>query len=119
MIKKLLAGLGIGICAAVFIVLLYQTPFILGRWGNKIEATVGTEYKDIKREQFENSKSYVHGKIDDLQRYKRELERAADPVERQAIVINIQDEFSNFDESKIDNDNLREFLNDIRNGVIE
>lgn len=119
MLKKIVSGIGVAICLVAIVFCLYKAPFILGEWINKVEATVGSEYKDIKREQFENSKSYVHGKIDDLQRYKRELERTTDPVERQAIVINIQDDFSNFDESKIDNNNLKEFLIDIRNGVIK
>lgn len=117
--KKVLIGLTMiaGIVVGMFV--LYQAPFVLGKWGNKIEAAVGTEYKNVKREQFENTKSYVHGKVEDLQRYKRELERTSDKVERQAIIINIQDEFAAFDESKIDNKNLKTFLKEIRNGEIE
>ncbi|MGL4573060.1 MAG: hypothetical protein ACRCVJ_18615 [Clostridium sp.] len=98
---------------------IYKLPFVLGSWGNKVEEQVGTEYKNIKREQFESTKSYVHGKVEDLQRYKRELDKTKDIIERSALIIHIQDEFASFDESKINNQNLREFLNDIRNGVIE
>lgn len=117
--SKVLKVLGSVALVGVIGVGIYLSPFILGKWGNKVESVVGTEYKNVKREQFESTKSYVHGKTEDLQRYKRELEKTKDSVERQALIINIQDEFAAFDESKIDNDNLRNFLNDIRNGNIE
>lgn len=97
---------------------IFLAPFVIGKWSNKVESVVGTEYKNIKREQFENSKSYVHGKIEDLQRYKRELERTKDKDEKLAIINHIQDEFATFDINKIDNLNLKSFLNDIMNGGI-
>lgn len=114
--KKVLIGI---LTVAVIGIGTYLLPFALGKWGNQVEKTIGTEYKDIKREQFESTKSYIHGKVEDLQRYKRELEGTADAIERKTLIISIQDEFASFDESKIDNSNLRIFLNDIRNGVIE
>lgn len=117
--SKILKTVGIVGLIAIGGFSIYKLPFWLGSWGNKIETTVGTEYKNIKREQFEESKSYVHGKIEDLQRYKRELETTKDPVERQALITHIQDEFAAFDMGKIDNLNLKSFLNDIMNGEIE
>lgn len=112
MVKKVL--LGVLIAGGVFIL-----PFAIGKWSNKVESTVGTEYKNIKREQFEESKSYVHGKIEDLQRYKRELERTEEEDERRALIVHIQDEFAAFDIDKIDNRNLRSFLVNIMNGGVK
>lgn len=112
MVKKVL--LGVLIAAGIF-----SAPFIIGKWGNKVESVVGTEYKNIKREQFEESKSYVHGKIEDLQRYKRELEKTEDEIERTALINHIQDEFAAFDIGKIDNAKLRSFLNSVMSGGIK
>ncbi|MEG2289580.1 MAG: hypothetical protein RSC24_06395 [Clostridium sp.] len=117
--SKVLRTIGLIGAIAIGVFGVYKLPFVLGKWSNKVESTVGTEYKNIKREQFEESKSYVHGKIEDLQRYKRELDKAEDEVERQALIMHIQDEFATFDPNKIDNKNLKDFLNDIMNGVIE
>lgn len=118
MIKKMLIGLGLIICIGTAGFTLYKLPFVLGHWQNKVDLEIGLESKNVQREKFKNNQTYIEGKTNDLQRYKRELERTEDKTSRQAIIINIQDEFSDFDETKMENSNLRQFLKDIRNGNI-
>lgn len=110
MIKKVMLGFGCFAAAGAALFILYKTPFIFGKWNNEVIKEVGTEYKDIKREQFEHSKSYVEGMIKDLQKIKREYDQTEDNTERKALMIYVQDQFSNFNEEYIENDNLREFL---------
>jgi len=69
--------------------------------------------EDIRREIFENTKSYVHGKIQELAKYKHEYD-AADAEGKQAIEALIRSQFAEFDEQKIDALSLRTFLTRIR-----
>ena len=80
--------------------------------------TIGKEMVQTQREIYEESKSYVKGVSDDLARFKYELIKTEDPVEREAIIETIIDRFSDFDVSKLDNPDLQKFLNDVRNGEI-
>lgn len=65
---------------------------------------------------FKNSTSHVEGKIDDLSDYKLQIEKTDSVVEKAAIAETIVRQFSNFDDSKIQDDDLRQFLKDCRNG---
>lgn len=100
----------------IMLILLFGILFGFGKVGNMLEKTIGVEYKNIKREQFENSDAYVHGSIDDLAKYKREYDNAETKEDKQAILNAIDDMFAEFDESKIDNSTLRRFLEDVREG---
>lgn len=93
--------------------------FTIGKIGNLYEKVIGTEYQNVKTEQFNSSKAFVNDKIQSLQKFKREYDKADNLEDKIIIGQHIQDEFSNFDETKIKNNNLRDFLEDIRNGVIE
>lgn len=68
----------------------------------------------IKREVFEQTKSYVHGKIQDLSKYYKEYKDADNQEDMDAIASIIQMQFAEFDEAKIDNRKLRAFLTNIR-----
>lgn len=91
--------------------------FFTGKMDNMFLATIGKERANIKREVFKESKSYVEGMIEDLSNYKREFERTDDMDEKEQIANMIDAEFSNFDINKIENQNLYNFLLDIRNGA--
>lgn len=65
---------------------------------------------------FKNSTSHVEGKIDDLSDYKLQIEKTDSAVEKAAIAETVVRQFSNFDDSKIQDDDLRQFLKDCRNG---
>lgn len=81
--------------------------------------TVGTDVNSSETDQWHNSKGYVDGMIQDLSKEKLELEQSKDSTAKQAIVNHINEEFSNFNEKKIKNDDLRQFLIDCRNGNIK
>lgn len=66
---------------------------------------------------FKQSIAYNEGKLDDLAKYRLEFLQTEDPVERKAIQEYVNSTFANFDESKIENKELRDFLRDCRNGV--
>lgn len=65
---------------------------------------------------FKQSVTYNEGMLDDLAKYKYELESAEDDVEKSAIAQLVNSRFANFDESKIENESLKNFLRDCRNG---
>ena len=81
--------------------------------------TVGIAYEkhmtNSKREIFENSVTYVDGMISDLADYKYQFQKS-DDVGKAAIADLVNSKFANFDESKIEDDSLRDFLKDCRNG---
>ena len=58
----------------------------------------------------EQSKSYVHGKIQDLAKYKREYEQCDDTECRQAIEGLIRSQFAEFDGAAITVPALYDFL---------
>lgn len=65
---------------------------------------------------FKQSVTYNEGMLDDLAKYKYELESTEDEVEKSAIARLVNSRFANFDESKIENESLKNFLRDCRNG---
>lgn len=72
--------------------------------------------KNVDREIFKQSATYNEGKLDDLAKYRLEMSQTDDPVERAAIQEYVVSVYANYDESKIENRDLREFLKDCRNG---
>ncbi len=65
------------------------------------------------------SLTYNEGVLDDLAKYKLEMIRSEDEVEKKAIANMVVDRFANYDESKIETEDLRKFLKDCRNLDIE
>ena len=65
--------------------------------------------ENIRREVFENTKSYTHGKAQDLAKYFEEYSKA-DANEKESIRQLILMNFAQFDETKITNNKLRSFL---------
>lgn len=92
----------------------YFLSFALGKWSNKVDKVIGTESASIQREKFKENKSYVEGMINDLNKYKREYEKALED-EKEGVLNYIDSEFANFDETLIENQTLYNFLMDVRN----
>lgn len=65
---------------------------------------------------FKQSVTYNEGMLDDLAKYRFQMETAEDDVEKAAIAQIVNNRFANFDESKIESYDLRKFLEDCRNG---
>jgi hypothetical protein len=70
-------------------------------------------HENIRREVFENTQSYTHGKIQDLAKYYREYQ-AGDGAEQATIRAVVQAQFARFDESKVEQPKLRSFLTEMR-----
>lgn len=65
---------------------------------------------------FKQSITYNEGMLDDLAKYRFQMEKAMDDVEKAAIAQLVNSRFANFDESKIESYDLRRFLEDCRDG---
>lgn len=108
-------GLKFIVLGFVALVVILGLVFGLGKFGNFYESTIGKENIDIKRENFEHSKSYIHSKLEDLSTYKREYLRAKTDEEKEQIRNFVLDEFATFDTRYIDNPDLYNFLLEMQN----
>jgi len=100
-----------GVVVGLFVILLVGVGikfFALG-W----EKFWAPKEQSIKRQVFEETKSYVHGKIQDLSRYYEQYQKG-DSKEKEAIKSVIRMQFSDFDATKINNYKLRRFLETVR-----
>jgi len=70
--------------------------------------------ENIKREVFENTKSYVHGVIQDLGKYYEEYQKAETMDDKEVIASVIKMRFAEFDSSKIKSSPLRQFFINVR-----
>ncbi len=111
-------GIGkmIGIGVSVFVALMI-IGFIFQTVGLGFYGYFAPKYEEVRRNTFEETKSYVQGKIQDLAKRFDEWSRADkvnDTDSRTAIEELIKMEFADFDETNIRNNKLREFLIKIR-----
>lgn len=74
----------------------------------------GPKKENIRREIFENTKSYSHGKQMDLARYYEEYQKAESEKDKELIANLIKMQFGSFDDSQITNNQLKQFLITIR-----
>lgn len=114
--KERLEELGV---VAWLLIVAVVAMFIFGGASLAYKQTLGKAHKDVDREIFEYNKSHVHAMIEDLSKYKLELARTDDEVERKAIIGFISENYATFDSGLIENDSLRYFLNDVMEGRIE
>jgi hypothetical protein len=98
------------------IVLIVGIVFGGGFLGLKYKQTFCVANKDVDRQIFKQSATYNEGKLDDLAKYKLEMAKAEDDVERAAIAELVNSVYANYDESKIENNDLKDFLDDCRDG---
>lgn len=91
-------------------IVLTAIGFYGGFIGNFYDSTVEKQQLDIQRSNFEHSKSYIDGKIDDLAKYKREYDRASTKDEKEQVKNYILSDFANFNSNDIQNPDLRNFL---------
>jgi len=111
---KMITGIVLGI-VLIFIVLV-GVGFASGWFSNQYDQTIEKKHNDIERENFKHSKSYVEGAISDLNKQFLQYNQSKDPQEKKAIAAYTASQFANFDETLIDNSDLRQFLIDARNG---
>lgn len=99
--------------AAVFvglIVLLFNLELLGLGWTRFFSP----KRQNIQREVFEETKSYVHGKIQDLAKYYDEYQKSDSPDDKEAIQTVIKSQFAEFDAEKINSSQLRTFLVNMR-----
>ena len=72
------------------------------------------EYANVQREVFENTQSYVESKRQDLVNYRLQYLQAKNDTDRAAIKTTIVMMYANFDESKLQQPELREFLKQMK-----
>lgn len=106
--KLKIAGMSIGGLAAFFAII-----FIFGLAGLGYYKFFAPKKENIRREVFEQTQSYVHGKIQDLAKYYEEYNKA-EPEDRESIRQLIILRFAEFDESKIRSLKLKAFLISMR-----
>lgn len=71
------------------------------------------KYAKVQRNVFENTPSYVQGKIQDLSNYKLQYEQTADTNNKSAIRAVIRSQFANFNTADCP-DELKPFLQEQR-----
>lgn len=72
------------------------------------------KHAEVDRKIFEETKSYVHGKTQDLSKYFKEYQAAEDLASKGVIQEVVSIQFSDFDASNIKNKSLRNFLINMR-----
>lgn len=108
--KKKLRVLGILIGVLVG---MFAFVFVLGLFSLGYYKFFAPKEENIRREVFEQTQSYVHGKIQDLAKYQNEY-NDADTDEKEVIRQLIIVRFAEFDETKIKPITLRSFLISMR-----
>lgn len=110
MVKKIIIGLFSAISIFVMLIALAFGANVLDL---KFMEFFGVRRENVRREIFEETKSYTHGKIQDLAKYYDE-HRKAGPEDRAAIESVVKMHFANFDVEKIQNYQLKQFLVSVR-----
>ena len=70
----------------------------------------------VRREVFENTESYVAGVATDIAKSRREYLMSEDDAEKRIIANYVFVQYANFEPSKLQNHELRNFLRDVQNG---
>jgi hypothetical protein len=99
---------------ALGILILLIVLFVLESIGIEWTKYFSIKRKNADREVFEQTKSYVHSKIQDLAKYYKEYTQAVNQDEKDALASVIQIQFAEFDADKISNKKLKAFLVNIR-----
>ena len=81
--------------------------------------TVGVAQKDADYNKFKNSKPHIESMVRELSDLRLEFIKTDDPIIKKAIAETVVSRCANFDIYDIEDVNLRDFLNDCRNGDID
>lgn len=95
------------------IILFFATIFGLQYFDLLSFSFFAPKYAKVQRNVFENTPSYVQGKIQDLSNYKLQYDQDTSLANKQAIKSVIQLQFSNFDIDQCP-DGLMSFLQETR-----
>lgn len=98
-----------GASAAAVFVALYVLCFGLTWLGIEWRGFFGPKRQAVERQIFEQTPSYIHGKIQDLTRYRHQYMTATDDAARAAIASTVRLQFAQFDVASLPQAELREF----------
>ena len=98
------------------IIIVLILVFVGGGASLLYKTTVERQEINIARENFEQSKSRLHGLADDLAKYKYELATEENAIARKAMIEMIIDRTSSLNVNDLENPSLRQFVKDVRNG---
>lgn len=94
------------------LVVLIVLAFALELGGLQWAKFFGPRRENVRRQVYEETKSYNEGKEQDLLRYHHEW-MTADEEERKALEFTIRHQFADYDETKLSSE-LRDFLRDVK-----
>lgn len=103
----------------VAILILFVLPLGLGLYGNLYNSIIGTGKANIDRNIQKNSKSYTEGTVNDLVRYKAEYDKSKDQKVKESIIDEVLITAGNFDTTRIENANLKRWVESILDGSID
>ena len=98
-------GVFVGFLALIFILELFR----LGMF-----KFFAPKKENIRREVFENTKSYTHGLVQDLSKYWNEYRKAESQDDKNAIKGIVRVRFAEFDIDKLNSPQLKQFLINMR-----
>lgn len=84
--------------------------FYTGYIQNFYDATVTKQHMNIERTNYEQSASYVQGKIDELSKDYAEYNQTADPTAKTALLTTVRTSMASFDINNITDPALQNFL---------
>lgn len=94
---------------------LVGLSFALGWTDVLYTKTVGKAKENANREVFEQTQSYVEGKRQEIIKLHHEWMQATSDVDKKSIESVVRQSFSNFDDTKITDPDLYNFLRDCKN----
>lgn len=110
--KFVLALFG-GIVAVIAVIVLLGSMAFGATWlGIQWDGFFQPMREDVRREVFEQTKSYNEGKTQDLVRYRLQYQRAKDKTERDAIASAARLQFADYDHTQLPPE-LQTFLKEI------
>lgn len=112
MVKKILIGLGI-------LTLLIGSGFATGELQAVYNKTVGKDITNSENTKFHETQIYNDGMAQELSKDRKELQETTDATAKGAILNDIRSRFANFNENNLQDQSLKQFLIDVRNGSIK
>ena len=94
-------------------ILVLGLGFVITYYSLGMKAFFSPKFQNVERKVFENTKSYSHGKIQDLAKYYEEYQKAS-PENKAALKDVIIMNFANFNVDHVQNYKLRTFLIEMR-----
>ena len=103
------AFIWVGVFAGVLLLL-----FVLELFGLGMFKFFAPKREGIRREVFEETKSYNHGVAQDLGKYFQEYQEAGTEREKEVIRSVVRMRFAEYDAENLQNDELKRFLKNMR-----